>query len=92
MTQANLEDRLCLHNKIKQSKETMWPPLKLSCDRSDYIVLSVHHSLYKGPQCILDMMHPSPGICLPCLAGHLTLLSLLLCCHGNSSVTGPGWA
>ncbi len=33
-----------------------------------------------------------PGICLPCLTGHLTLLSLRLCCHGNSSVTGPGWA
>lgn len=36
---------------------------------------------------------PFPGICLPCLAGHLTLLSLLrVRRHGNSGVTGPGWA
>lgn len=45
------------------------------------------HTIW-GSQCILDMMHHSPGICLPCLAGHLTRL----CCHGNSSVTCPGWA
>lgn len=35
---------------------------------------------------------PPLGIYMPCLAGHLTLLSLRLCCHGNSNVTGPGWA
>lgn len=67
-------------------------PVKFRCSRSDCIVLSVHHMLYKVHSVFLTWCTAPPGICLPCLTGHLTLLSLRLCCHGNSSVTGPGWA
>lgn len=48
--------------------------------------------LYKGHSVFLTWITTPPGIYLPCLTGHLTLLSLRLCCHGNSSVAGPGWA
>lgn len=76
----------------------MWLPLKIMCYRSSitiYLSISVHCILYVACGVFLTWcaphLTPPPSLCLPCLAGHLTLLSLRWCCHGNSSVTGPGW-
>lgn len=94
MNWTKLEDWLgCA---IRQDKQTQKKPcgFQSSLDVTDWTTLcylpitccirSTEYSWHDAPL--------PPGICLPCLAGHLTLLSLRLCCHGNSSVTGPGWA
>lgn len=70
----------------------MWPPQKLRRKKWHTMCYPSITCSYRVHGVFLPRRTPPPGIHLPCLAGHLTPLSLRLCRHGNSSVTGPGWA
>lgn len=84
-------DSACAVCRSDKYTEAMCLTFKVSCNISLRCVICPS-LLYEVHSAFLTWHTTPPGICLPCLTGHLTLLSLRLCCHGNSSVTGLGWA